>query len=426
MRIVIASPYLPWPLTEGGRAAQYRTFEALRDDCAFTLVVPVYTREGLADARGFSESFPNVRVEAVRCGDIAPARSRYAIVRRAAGKLLKRVFPPTPRAEHSLQKAAEAVPSYPFSPLYPEFVTAVQEQLAKGCDIFQAEFAGMLTLGPLMTGRVPSIFVHHQLTFIYARRFLEASEGGSANAQYITQRMICEEAAYLNTFDSAIVFSEVDREALQDFCPALEVSVSPFPCPEEPPSAAVPFEKPARRFVFVASERHHPNYDGLQWFMREVWPGIKRILPGASMEVIGKWSHHGQTSLPNWKEICFSGFVPDLLKSLQHKIMIVPVWVGSGIRTKILAAWSASCPVVTTTIGVEGLPGRSGDHFIVADHAPAFATACIELSQNISEMNRIAGNGLDLVQKHYSLAAVRKTRLEVYERLLAGQRRPKS
>ncbi len=136
--------------------------------------------------------------------------------------------------------------------------------------------------------------------------------------------------------------------------------------------------------------------------------------------VIGKWSPSTQSSLPNNKDVYFSGFVPELLKSLQNKIMIVPVWVGSGIRTKILAAWSASCPVVTTKIGVEGLPGRPGNHFVLADNAPAFVSACIELSQNISELNRIAGNGLDLVQKHYSLNAVCKARLNVYERLLAA------
>ena len=101
--------------------------------------------------------------------------------------------------------------------------------------------------------------------------------------------------------------------------------------------------------------------------------------------------------------------------------MIVPVWVGSGIRTKILAAWSAGCPVVTTSVGVEGLPGKSGEHFIAADDAPAFASACVELSQNLIKLNRIAANGLELVQKHYSLAAVRQARLEIYERLLNKQ-----
>ena len=99
--------------------------------------------------------------------------------------------------------------------------------------------------------------------------------------------------------------------------------------------------------------------------------------------------------------------------------MVVPVWVGSGIRTKILAAWWCR-PVVTTSVGVEGLPGTSGEHFVVADEASGFSDACVELSGDVVKLNRIAANGLHLVQEHYSLAAVRKTRLSVYEELLAA------
>jgi glycosyltransferase involved in cell wall biosynthesis len=160
--------------------------------------------------------------------------------------------------------------------------------------------------------------------------------------------------------------------------------------------------------------------------MKNVWLTIKSRLPNAIIEVIGKWSLSAQTSLPNYPEIRFAGFIPELGKALQNKIMIVPVWVGSGIRTKILAAWSASCPVITTTVGAEGLPGRSGEHFIIADDAAVFANACIELSQNMDSKNRIAANGLELVQKHYSLNAVHKTRLDIYEKLLAAHRLPKS
>ncbi len=229
MHILIASSYLPWPLTEGGRVAQYRTLEAMRDTCTFTFVVPCYNAQEMADAQSFAQMLPHVMVEAVPCFGAVPPQSRRAQVRRAAGKILRRILGPPSRHDQSVRKAPEAIPDYPFDPLNPCFVAAIEEQLAKGCDIFQAEFVHMLTLGPLVTGRIRSVFVHHQLHFVYARRFLEAHGKGGAYGQYVTQRMIREEAAYLATFDSIIVFSEVDRDLLKDFCPALEVSVSPFP-----------------------------------------------------------------------------------------------------------------------------------------------------------------------------------------------------
>jgi glycosyltransferase involved in cell wall biosynthesis len=405
-------------MTEGGRVAQYRTFEALRDACTFTLVVPIYSLEEEINAKKFAETFSNIRVKPVRCFQIIPPPTLRTRARSFMGRLSRKLFPPPPSPP---AKPVEAGPFYPFYCLNPDFLRTIEEEFVKGCDIFQAEFADMLTLGPLMAGRVPSLFVHHQLHFIYARRFMEAS-GSDINARYINERIILEEAIFLGSFDSAIVFSEVDRRALKEFCPQLEVNVSPFPSPEEPVPAVPPFDKPVRHFVFVASESHRPNADGLSWFMKNVWPEIKSRLPDASIEVIGKWSLPAQASLPNHGDIRFAGFVSDLGRALQNKIMIVPVWVGSGIRTKILAAWSAGCPVVATSVGSEGLPGKSGEHFIAADDAPAFASACIELSQNLNKLSRIAANGLELVQKHYSLAAVRRTRLEIYEKLLAKKK----
>jgi len=428
MNILIASSYLPWPLTEGGRAAQYRTFEALRHDCTFTLVVPMNSLQEEADAKVFDGMFSNVTLEAVRCFQTPKSHSWGTRLRNRARNFFrkKKAAPQFPLWGQSAPMPGTASPFYPFNNLHPRFVAAVEKHLSKGCDIFQADFTGMMSLGPLLAGRVPTLLVHHQLHYVYARRFLDAFKADNANARYLTERMWHEEAAYLKTFDAAIVFSEVDRQALSTFCPQLAVCVSPFPSPEEPLPVALTFDKPVNRFVFVASESHHPNVAGLRWFMQDVWPIIKNRLPGTILEVIGNWSPAAQTSLPNHADIRFAGFVADLSRALQNKIMIVPVWIGSGIRTKILAAWGASCPVVTTTIGAEGLPGCSGEHFVVADDAPSFAGACLELSQNLEKLNRLAANGLDLVRKNYSLAAVRKTRLEAYDKLLANHQRLKS
>ena len=423
MHILIASPYLPWPLTEGGRAAQYRTFEALRDSCTFTLVVPIYGQEEEANVRHFSAMFPNVTVEAVRNFYIPPPLSRRTRLRRMAGRLLRAIIPPA-KSIYSIQppeNPSDPCPFYPFACHSPDFVNAVEKHLVKGCDIFQVEFADMLSLGPFIAGRVPTLFVHHQLHFVYARRFLEANRVTGANARYLTARIVREEAIYLSAFDSIIVFSEVDRQSLMEYCPHLTVNISPFPSPEELIPVEFSFHQEIRHFVFVASAGR-TNMDGFVWFMEEVWPAIKNRIPDAVIEVIGKWSHAAQISLPNNSDIRFAGYVPELGQALRNKIMVVPLWVGSGIRTKILAAWGASCPVVTTTVGVEGLPGKAGDHFLIADDAAEFARTCVALTQNIDMLNRLAANGLELVQKNYSLAAVRKTRLEIYESLIAASR----
>jgi glycosyltransferase involved in cell wall biosynthesis len=417
LRVVIASPYLPWPLNDGGKAAQYRTLEALQDCCDFTLLVPIDNLEQDRNAKMLAERLPRVTVDAVRQFRPAAPPSLRSMARKAGDRILRKLLPePAPWPE----PPPDDSPFYPFNGVSRLFLTALERHLAKGCDIFQAEFAEMLPLGPLMNGRLPSLFVHHQLHFVYARRFLEGRTSVSIMARYLTERMNREERTYLDTFDAAIVFSEVDRSALADFSPQLPVYVSPFPAPEDLPATAALCSKTINSFVFVASESHRPNVEGLEWFLRDVWPIIKRNLPDVAFEVVGEWSVAAQARLPNYQDVRFLGFAPDLGKVLQGRIMVVPVRVGSGIRTKILAAWGASCPVVATTIGAEGLPGTAGEHYAIADGAMEFASACIELAQDVGALNRMIANGLEMARKFYSPEAVRNARMNCYEKLLAA------
>jgi|GEM_PF-2205394 len=419
MKILVASSYLPWPLTDGGRVAQYRTFEALQGAGTFTLLVPVHNPQEEADARIVEEKLPHVTVETVRCFVAPPPRTGRDGLRRLAGMLLRAAFPASKAVPEPVAAPRDASPEYPLGVLYPKFVSAVDRHLDKGYDIFQAEFAEMMTLGLFVEGRAPSVFVNHQLHFVYAQRFMLANNVNGANARYLTQRVVHEEPAYLAAFDSVIVFSEVDRDSLLTLGPALTVAVSPFPSPTASLSAPVLFDQPVTTFVFVASQHHRPNADGLSWFMKDVWPDINRRVPKAVIEVIGKWSAEGQAEIPNHADIHFLGFVEDLEAALTGKIMIVPLWIGSGIRTKILAAWGSSCPVISTVVGAEGLPGTPGEHYLVADDAPAFADACVALAGDVGELNRISGNALELVQEKFSLSAVKNTRLAIYEQLMA-------
>lgn len=410
LKVVIATPCLPWPLTEGGRVAQYRTLEALGDACDFTLVFPAYTWPDLEGAREFSARMPNVRVEAVRCADIAKFPLKPSQVARMLRARVRPLFATAARSQ------AETL-GYPFGPLNPRFTAAVADHVSRGCDIFQAEFSEMLSLGPLISRTCPSVLVHHQPHFLYAKRFLEAVPKIEPGADYLFQRMQVEERSFLETFDATIVFSDIDQAALREFCPGLAVHSSPFPAPLEPAAEAPIFDAPIQEFAFIGSAGHPPNVQGLTRFVGEAWPAIQQRLPQATLEVIGNWPPSARTQVANGNGVRFLGHVPDLAM-LRDKIMVVPVWIGSGIRTKILSAWSIGCPVVTTTIGAEGLSGIDGEHYLAADSPKELAEACIKLSRDTAMLNRLCANGLAIAHQRYSLAAVRERRLEIYAELL--------
>jgi glycosyltransferase involved in cell wall biosynthesis len=98
--------------------------------------------------------------------------------------------------------------------------------------------------------------------------------------------------------------------------------------------------------------------------------------------------------------------------------MLVPVWIGSGIRTKILAAWAAACPVITTSVGVEGLLGSAGEDYLVADVAEEFVNSCREMVENHEKRNMIAKNCWNVAKEHFSLEAVCRKRLSIYNELI--------
>jgi glycosyltransferase involved in cell wall biosynthesis len=427
MKILIATPCLPWPLHEGGRVAQYRTLEALQAACDFTLLFPAHCEEHEKDAAVLSERLPRVRIVPVRCYEPPqpPPPPPKPTFRRFVGRMLRKIFPPPkPISKNSaevdrksIKNEEEPVPYYQFDNLHPHFVEAVDRELDKGYEIFQAEFCDMLSLGPIVGNRAKKLFIHHQLHFIYAERFLKSLKKPSAQARSIANRMRCEEKTFLEVFDAAVVFSEVDAKLLNDFCPKVQVEVSPFPSPENPTSHSSITAGEVNEFVFVASESHRPNAMGFAWFMEEVWPIIKKKLPNASITVVGIWSPHAQASLPNNADIQFSGFVPELSSVLAGKIMVVPLWVGSGVRTKILAAWSCGVPVVSTGIGAEGLPLVDGEHILLADDAPSFAKACLGLAADSNQRQKLVLNAFELMSGEFSLDAVKKRRLEIYGEL---------
>lgn len=428
MKILIVTPILPWPLNEGGRVAQFRTLEALQAFCNVTLLFPAHCVEQENDAILLQERLPSVRIVPVRCYEPPqpPPPPPKPTFRRFLGRIIQKMFPaPKTNSDQSseygvtIKNEQEPSPYYPFQNLHPNFVEAVDKELGKGYDIFQAEFCNMLSLGLIVGKRAKRLFIHHQLHWVYSDRFLRNLKMPSVYAMYLVKRMRFEERAFLENFDAAIVFSEIDAGLLREFSPGLQVEVSPFPSPEDAVRHHVGFQGEISDFLFIASEVHKPNTMGLNWFMEEVWLQIKARLPNARMSVVGKWSEIAKTQVPHFADIDFVGFVSDLKVALRDKIMVVPIWIGSGIRTKILAAWSCGTPVVSTTIGAEGLHGDAGKHFLIADDPNEFAQSCLELAVNVEKRNSLIRNGLENLQQHYTLDAVKDRRLEIYQKLVS-------
>ncbi|HEX4121049.1 MAG TPA: glycosyltransferase [Verrucomicrobiae bacterium] len=415
MRILIVSPYLPWPLNSGGNAAQFSTLKCLEEDHQFTLVCPVYSEAGVARAKELQAQLPRVKLQAVFCGE-SGAKPNPLIQK--AGRVVQfgRRLLNSPEKESPWPD----VPYYPFSPLPEKFVEAVNAEVAKGVDVCQAEFAEMLPLGGWFPKEIPKLFIVHQIHFIYAQRFAEA-HGNSSYSDYLKAIMKVEELAYLQGFNGVVTFSELDRQVLLPWLGPERLFTSPFPIPADvgiarhlPPS----FDG---RFLFVASEENAPNRDALEWASARIWPKILQMLPEAKLVVVGRWSEKARARFAV-RGLKFTGFVKDLSALLRGGIMLVPLRIGSGIRVKILVALAQGVPVVSTSVGGEGLLLADGKELLVRDGEAEFATAAAQLSQNPDMWRRLTVAGRAAVSAHYSAEGVRQRRNEIYEILAGAQR----
>jgi glycosyltransferase involved in cell wall biosynthesis len=411
MNILVASPYLPWPLNAGGRVAQYSSLACLCTDHRFTLVCPVYTEEGLSDAAALQETLPGIKVRAVYCGSLerlSPPGEDILLRSLKWGARQYRKWRSTAPPGTAAQKE-RPVPAYPFSPLPEAYVAALADELKLGIDLVQVEFAEMLSLGAWLPREIPKVFIHHQLHFVYAERFLTA-RNLAGYSEYLREVMRVQEKAYLREFDSVVVFSDEDKRALSGWLEDDKVHVSPFPIAS---GSETRDDSREARFSFVGSEEHFPNRDALEWLTEEIWPEISKQMPGAILRVIGPWGEASRArhSKPG---VEFTGFVADLENAIGGSVMLVPLRIGSGIRVKLLDAMAQGAPAVSTSIGCEGIPVADGINILIRDDASAFAAAAVELLNNSKLRTRLASAGKDLVAKYYSPDRVRKRRNEIY------------
>lgn len=414
MRILIGTPYLPWPLNEGGRAAQYSTLRCLSEDHDFTLVVPILPWQA-RHAERFAEELPRVRLRAVtwpKTISAAPQDPRWWRVLRKGAQWLLRWQPSVPQPT-----SPPPALYYPFTLPSPPLVDVLTEELSQQPDIVQMEFADFLPLGAALHTSAKKLFVHHQIHSVYADRFVEAN-AASPYHECLARRIRIEETAYLHRYDGVIAFSTTDAAVLKRDFAIDRVWNSPFPIPADIQPFAGDPPSFSSRLVFVGSEAHGPNVDALKWLMQEIWPAIRIAHPTLQLVVVGQWQEKTVSALGDTTGVSLSGFVEDLGAVLTGSILMVPLRIGSGIRTKILAGLAAGSPVVSSSVGCEGLPVTAGEHLEVCDTSDSFVQSTKRLIASPENYRRLAQAGRDAVVGEYSADAVRRRRNAIYEELL--------
>ncbi len=186
----------------------------------------------------------------------------------------------------------------------------------------------------------------------------------------------------------------------------------------QPHSGDAASRKPV--LAFLGSMDWMPNIEGVRWFVRESWPLIKASAPDARLRIVGRKPGREIIAMREADpSIEVTGTVEDVRPHLRDAAaLIVPLLSGGGTRIKILEAMALGLPVISTTVGAEGLPFRHQQHLLLADDAGGFAAECQSLLHDDPKRQRLASAARDEVVARYSWAAAAEQFLSLAAKVL--------
>ncbi|MFN7944713.1 MAG: glycosyltransferase [Blastocatellia bacterium] len=262
------------------------------------------------------------------------------------------------------------------------------------------------------------LFQHNVEAQIWQRHFeTQTNPLRRALFRFQWQRMKRFEHAACQRFDQIIAVSQADADRLRhdyeiDRVAAVPTGVDTDFFRPRPEVATEP-----HHLVFTGSMDWLPNEDGINWFIEQIWPQLRQQIPQIRLTVVGRNPSRRLLALnQTGSGINVTGTVDDVRPYLARAAAaIVPLRIGGGTRLKIYEAMAMSKPVISTTVGAEGLPLRDGRELLIADEPSAFAAVICRLVKEPSKAREIGAAGASFVSSSGSWQAVTQQFLKLCE-----------
>lgn len=293
-------------------------------------------------------------------------------------------------------------------------------------DVVQLEYTA---LGQYVAGfrRLACVLFEHDIYFQSIGRGLAGMPGliRKIKAAFEYLRSLRYELGILPHFDRVQVCSPENGAYLLSFLPDLRGRIDDNRAGIA--TSRYEFRTAGREphtMLFLGSFRHTPNQEALDWFNFKVLPAVLERCPNAKLVIVGA-EPPPKHSLPDLPEnIDLRGFVEDVREPLaRYAVFVCPILSGSGMRVKLLEAFSAGIPVVSTRIGAEGLTANDGEICALADDPAEFAAKIIELFNDAEKAREMARRAREQVVATRDMAVLTKKLEESYRAVLRDKRR---
>jgi polysaccharide biosynthesis protein PslH len=288
----------------------------------------------------------------------------------------------------------------------------IARELAKKPDVVVVDFPHTGVLVPDFRG-VPSVLFTHNVETEIFRRHAEVAKNFALRALWRdqTHKMARFEREELARYDAVIAIAQRDKSHFEADYGIRNVATIPTGVNLEIYAYQPPPEDDEQQIMFSGSMDWLANRDAIEFFLNDVWARIAAARPTAQFIVIGRSPPAKLIDLAKERRLrcTFTGFVDDVQPYIRAaQVCVIPLRVGGGTRLKVYESMAMGCPVVSTTIGVEGLPIEAGTHYELADSPQDFADAVIGLLDDPARRRQLAENARRYVETNFSHKNVAK------------------
>ena len=401
-RILFLTQVLPYPLNTGARIRQYYVLRHLSRAHEVTLASFVRSDdapEHVSRLQAFCQAVHTVPM----------LRSRWRDGRAVVKGLLTHLPVLIARDEIDLMQRT------------------IGNLLADGAfDVLHADQVSMAQYGLLGNGTRRVLDLHNAMYVVTER--LAAHEQNPLKRQVLQREVhtlaryeagLCaryDQVTFVSNDDRQLIERQIDRWKVR--VPDRRFTTIPICVDPSEKQPIAPIEQPFR-ITTLGVMFWPPNAEGALWFAEEIWPRIFARHPHLRFTIVGKNPPEYLARLHGAHGIEVMGFVPDLDPILaETAALVVPLRAGGGMRVKIVDAWCWGLPIVSTTIGAEGIEIRAGENILIADTAEVFSQAVSDAYADQDLNRRLRLKGRRWVEDKYDWRNVYCAWDDVYERLL--------
>ena len=378
MKILVLGSRIPWPLHDGGAIATYQLLKGLSEQGAEVVYFSFNTRKHFVSKEQIKLHFPFCRVVDVPLNaNPTPVGAMWALI-------TGRNYNISRFEDYNAMEALAAL-------LQHESFDWVQLE-----GLYDAAFLPVIK----KLGLPVSLRQHHDEFQIWER--LAASSSGWLKRVYfklLAAQLKRYEIGVLKAVDAIIPITDTDEQLFASLAPGKPMFLLPV---GQEINTAPRKEFSRNSFFHLGSMEWMPNVEGVKWLIDQVWPLVKSRVPSAELHLAGKGLSTSDSRFLS-KGVVLHGEIENATDFMQTRgVMLVPVFAAGGIRVKILEAFNAGVPVISTSVGIQGIPATHDKELLIANTSAEFADAMVRIQTESDLMVKLSINAQTLIDAKFN------------------------